>query len=103
MQEQRETIDLTKIPMEGDAAAVHVYVNNAEALIAPWDIRIVFSEVTGNGSGEKLRKILRANVVMAPSHAKALAAAMALAVKQYEGVFGEIRMPAGAEASPNPQ
>lgn len=100
---ERKTLDLAKIPLEGAETALYVYTNNAEVLIAPWDIRLAFTEVVSNGTGSDIRKVLRANVTMSPGHAKALAGALALGLKQYEEVFGAIKMPTKTEASETPE
>lgn len=97
--ENSEIVDVSALPLKGGDRVSSAYANNADIAISPWDIRIVFTELVGNiGEPEPLSKELRANIVMAPAHAKALVAALLTGVRQYEQVYGDIKMPEGRGA-----
>jgi hypothetical protein len=90
---EAKQIDVNALPLRNSGAVPAVYCNNAETLIGPWDIRLVFSEVLGCGANADVEKELRANVVMSPAHARALAKALETALSQFEQVYGQIKMP----------
>lgn len=92
-------IDINSLPLTDTESVVPVYCNNANIAIAPWDIRIIFSEIITAGKPEDTVNALRANVAMNPAHAKALAGSLGVAVAQYEKQFGQIKMP---EMAPQP-
>lgn len=84
-----------------------VYTNNANVHATPWDIRLLFSEIipTPDG-GARLER--RAEVVMAPAHAKALVQALQTTISQFEQANGEIPWPPKGtngknKANPHPQ
>lgn len=94
---ENKIVNVAELPFVGADSAPTIYSNNADMAITPWDLRIGFSEI-GQHGGE-FRKRMLASVVMSPAHAKALITALTLGVQQWEGTYGEIRMPA-AQASP---
>jgi hypothetical protein len=85
--------DLTAVPWTNPNDVPSVYCNNASVAIAPWDIRILFSEILTTSNAGELAIVLRANVTMNPAHAKALAGALASSVEAYEENFGKITVP----------
>jgi hypothetical protein len=71
-----------------------VYSNNAAVMMAPHDLRLIFSEVVVSGPADRGPKVeLRANVSMAPTQFKALTMAMTQTISAYEKQFGEIIWP----------
>jgi hypothetical protein len=84
-------IDIASLPIVGTDAVPSVYCNNAEINFAPWDVRLIFTEVVSLGATPE--KVLRADVVMSPPHAKALAAALTVTLQEYEKIYGEIKIP----------
>jgi hypothetical protein len=86
-------VDINSLPLTNPDSVPSVYCNNANIAIAPWDIRLIFSEIVIAGNTEKPAQVLRANIAMNPAHAKALAAALTAAVAGYETQFGQIKMP----------
>ena len=96
MEPQSKVIDILTLPFVGSVPSV--YANNADTSVGPWDIRIIFSEIVNTGNDNF--KDLRANVVMHPAHAKALAMAMTVAVQSYEEAYGAIRFPGSASEKP---
>lgn len=86
-------LDVNALPLENPNSVQPVYCNNANASIAPWDVRLIFSEVVITSKPGDAKHVLRAHVVMNPAHAKALAGALAQTVQAYEKQFGAIKMP----------
>jgi uncharacterized protein DUF3467 len=85
-----------------------VYSNHAGVQVSTWDIRIMFAEITPVVGGNEIQQ--RANVVMTPAHAKALAYLLAQHIEIYEQANGEIPWPpkaagksAAARKSRHPQ
>ena len=69
--------------------AFHVYCNQAEFALSPWDITLTVSEMTGR-EGNVLKAMRHGSIVMHPGHAKALLGALAQTVHTYESQFGKI-------------
>jgi hypothetical protein len=67
-----------------------VYANIAAVAMTTWDVRILLSEITQIVIGEPPSVILRANIVMTPSHAKAFAKLLEDNIAAYEKQFGKI-------------
>lgn len=86
-------LDVNSIPLVNVDNVQSVYSNNANAAVAPWDVRLIFSEVVTTSRPGEVIHALRANVVMHPAHAKALVGVLAKAIEAYEKQFGEIMMP----------
>jgi hypothetical protein len=86
-------IDINSLPLTNPDSIAPVYCNNANIALAPWDVRIVFSEIIVAGNAEDMSQALRANVAMNPAHAKALAGALSTALSEYEKLYGQIKMP----------
>jgi hypothetical protein len=86
-------LDINTLPLTNPDSVPSVYCNNANIAIAPWDIRLIFSEIVIAGNTEKPVHVLRASIAMNPAHAKALAVSLSAAVAAYETQFGQIMMP----------
>jgi hypothetical protein len=69
----------------------NVYVNNTEAAITPWDIRIKFREIVDIQGTHPVIKT-HGIAVMAPAHAKAVMEALQKTIALYEDKFGEIEL-----------
>jgi hypothetical protein len=66
-----------------------VYVNNTEVGFTPWDIRFKFREIMDSQGDQPIIK-KHGTAVMAPAHAKVLAAALQQTISMYEEKFGNI-------------
>jgi hypothetical protein len=88
------SLDLNKAEVLNPDGIRPVYSNNAAVLLTPHDIRIMYSEIVISGPTDTQPKVeLRANITMAPTQFKALAAAVAQTLVTYEKQFGEIVWP----------
>jgi hypothetical protein len=86
-------LDVNSLPLTNADSIEPVYSNNVSLAIAPWDIRLIFSEVVvGSKPGEAVNE-LRANIAMNPGHTKVLASALVQVISAYERQYGEIKMP----------
>jgi hypothetical protein len=88
------TANILSLEMQNPDGIRPVYSNNAAVLIAPHDLRILFSEVTVPSPSSKVPTLeLRANVTMTPTLFKALAQAVTKTLAAYEEQFGKIQWP----------
>lgn len=88
------SLDLNKTEVVNPDGIRPVYSNNAAVLLTPHDLRIIFSEVVVTGPTDTQPKVeMRANITMAPTQFKALAAAISQTLATYERQFGEITWP----------
>lgn len=69
-----------------------VYANGASLRYTPWDLTIIFSRSIGTGGGAAVSEEV-VEITCSPSHMKAVANALMIAVKAYEERFGEIPTP----------
>ncbi|MDR3750533.1 MAG: DUF3467 domain-containing protein [Terracidiphilus sp.] len=86
-------LDINALELTNPDSIQPVYSNNANLAIAPWDIRIIFSEIVTTSKPGEAFNVLRAHIVMNPAHAKALVDALAKTIEAYEKQFGEIKIP----------
>jgi hypothetical protein len=92
-------LDVTNLPVVNPDSVKPVYCNNATTTIAPWDVRLIFSEVVTTGQPGVANHELRASVSMNPGHAKALIDALRQTIEAYEKNYGEIKLPNSSPAS----
>jgi hypothetical protein len=85
-------VAIAKLPLENPDNVKPVYCNSAQVAMTNWDIRLLFSELIVLPP-DNLSNNLRANVVMTPSHAKALAKLMNDQIAKFEELHGEIAWP----------
>jgi len=88
------SLDLNKADVVNPDGIRPAYSNNAALMIAPHDVRILFSEVVVSSPTDTAPKVeLRANISMAPSQFKAFALAVGQTLASFEKQFGEIPWP----------
>jgi len=90
---EQPVIEVSAIPLRRAASFVSSYVNNATVRSALYDMSIAFSQIMIEGAKPVVEE--KCEVVMTPAHAKALAVALALNLKQWEDRFGEVKLPPG--------
>ena len=73
--ENRQELAVSELPVTNPDNVRPVYSNHAGVQVTTWDIRIMFAEITPMLGSAEIQQ--RANVVMAPAHAKALAVILA--------------------------
>ena len=88
-----KTFDLEKLEATNPNDIQPSYTNNAACLMAPHDLRIVFTEIISDGPYSNPRLELRANIVMTPTMMKALYEAIGQTIVAYEEKNGEIKWP----------
>jgi hypothetical protein len=88
------SLDLNKAEVVNPDGIRPTYSNNAAVLLTPHDFRVIFSEVVMTGPSDTHPEVeMRANITMAPTQFKALAAAISQTLAIYERQFGEITWP----------
>jgi hypothetical protein len=91
-------VDLSSLPYSNPHNIRPVYSNNASAMVTVWDMRLTFTEIVLEPDGGRVE--MRASVVMALNHAKALAQLLNHQIAAYEKANGEVRIPKGTEETP---
>src|ERR1700723_2016886 len=89
---QQFQFDIAKMTADNPLNITPQYANNTYCQATDWALRLVFTEMIPTlPSG--IRAELRANVVMTPAQAKALAASLKAVIEQYEARLGTIQWP----------
>ncbi len=81
------------VAIENPNGVKSVYANNTFVSATSWDIRLTFSELIPDPLDGPVTNELRANVVLTPKQAKALAMTLSGVVQKYEEQLGEIVWP----------
>jgi len=88
------SLDLNKAEVVNPDGIRPAYSNNAALMMAPHDVRILFSEIVINSPTDTVPEVeLRANISMAPTQFKAFALAVGQTLASFEKQFGEITWP----------
>lgn len=74
---------------------VSLYSNDTQVQVTPWDIRLIFGEISEISKAEQsiIRIKSTGEVRMSPQHAKRVAALLVKQIEFYESKVGAIPMP----------
>jgi hypothetical protein len=74
---------------------VSMYTNDTQLQVTPWDIRLIFGEITEPPTIEHPTAVIKllGEVRMSPQHAKLVAALLQAQLKHYEETVGPIPVP----------
>ena len=67
---QDEPVNINELPQQRAADYLSTYSNHVEVGFSPWDLRILFFEITEDEKGDIIRE-KKGRVVMSPQHAMA--------------------------------
>jgi spore coat protein CotH len=78
-----------------DSNFVSLYSNDTQIQITPWDVRLVFGEISEGATPERPEVSIKSNgqVTMSPQHAKKVAEILISSLAKYEQTFGPLPMP----------
>lgn len=97
--EQRETSQIVRANIEREVTTAPgfatLYTNDTQVQVSPWDIRIIFGEISEPPTPERrtIRIKTTGEVRMSPQHAKKLATILIKQLELYERSVGPIPMP----------
>ena len=74
---------------------VTLYTNDTQVQVSPWDVRLVFGEISVPATPEHSTNVVKqtGEVRMSPQHAKVVAMILIAQLQQYEATFGPIPTP----------
>ena len=74
---------------------VSLYTNDTQLQVTPWDVRMIFGEITEPASAERPVNVIKqiGEVRMSPQHAKIVMLILANQLEQYESNIGPIPLP----------
>jgi hypothetical protein len=74
---------------------VTLYANDTQIQVSPWDVRLIFGEITEPATAERPTNIIKrtGEVRMSPQHAKVVAMILVAQLKNYEENLGPIPGP----------
>jgi hypothetical protein len=77
------------------ASFVTLYANDTQIQTSPWDVRLIFGEITQPATAERPTNIIKqtGEVRMSPQHAKVMAMILIAQLKRYEEMIGPIPTP----------
>jgi hypothetical protein len=78
-----------------DPSFVSLYTNDTQIQVTPWDVRIVFGEISEGATPERPEVLIRTTgqVRMSPQHAKKVVEILIGSLAKYEQTFGPLPMP----------
>jgi hypothetical protein len=82
--------------IENAATYAILYSNDTQVQVSPWDVRIIFGELSSPPSPEPNQEVLvkmTGEVRMSPQHAKRLVQILAASLATYEQQLGPLPMP----------
>jgi Protein of unknown function (DUF3467) len=85
-------IKLSEVPRHNTLEVQSVYTNSANVFFTQWDCRFIFNEMIVDSDGKATME-LRANVAMAPLHAKAFLSVLTTSLELFEKENGELVWP----------
>ncbi len=74
---------------------VSLYSNDTQIQVTPWDVRIIFGEISEGATPEHPEVQIKATgqVRMSPQHAKKVVEILTASLAKYEQTFGQLPMP----------
>lgn len=74
---------------------VTLYTNDTQLQVSPWDVRLIFGEISRPPTDENPRTLIKqtGEVRMSPQHAKVVAKILMAQLKLYEENYGPIPLP----------
>lgn len=67
---QGEPVNINELPQQRAAGYLSAYSNQVEIGFSPWDVKMLFFEITEDENGDPIRE-KKVGVVMSPQHAMA--------------------------------
>ncbi len=88
----RANVNRETVPAAG---YVSLYANDTQIRMTPWDILLIFGEITGFPTADNpmVTVALRGEVRMSPQHAKRVLAVLQRQIDMYERTVGPIPLP----------